>query len=144
MRAPPISRSSTSWKRPASTISLASPSPRRDLENRVALSGTRADRPVCRPIRTRPLRRLEHYWSHLSPSHLVLWPLSLLFSSVAATRRLLYRTEWLPTTRLPVPVIVVGNITAGGTGKTPLVIWLAEWLRDHGYMPGIVSRGYGG
>ena len=46
--------------------------------------------------------------------------------------------------KLPIPVIVVGNITVGGTGKTPLVIWLAETLRDMGHQPGVVSRGYGG
>jgi tetraacyldisaccharide 4'-kinase len=45
---------------------------------------------------------------------------------------------------MPVPVIVVGNITAGGTGKTPLVLWICDFLREHGYSPGIVSRGYGG
>ena len=50
----------------------------------------------------------------------------------------------LPSYRLPVPVIVVGNITAGGTGKTPLVLWVCDFLREQGYAPGIVSRGYGG
>ncbi len=50
----------------------------------------------------------------------------------------------LPSYRVPVPVIVIGNITAGGTGKTPLVLWLCDYLREQGYAPGIVSRGYGG
>ena len=50
----------------------------------------------------------------------------------------------LASYRMPVPVIVVGNITAGGTGKTPLVLWVCDFLREQGYEPGIVSRGYGG
>ena len=59
-------------------------------------------------------------------------------------RRALYRTGVLRSYRLPVPVIVIGNITAGGTGKTPLVLWVCDFLREQGYQPGIVSRGYGG
>jgi tetraacyldisaccharide 4'-kinase len=59
-------------------------------------------------------------------------------------RRALYAAGLLRHVRLPLAVIVVGNITVGGTGKTPLVIWLARWLRQSGYRPGIVTRGYGG
>ena len=58
-------------------------------------------------------------------------------------RRLLYRLRILRSHRAGVPVIVVGNLIAGGSGKTPLVLWLAEFLKDHGWTPGIVSRGYG-
>lgn len=72
----------------------------------------------------------------------LLIPLAFLFAFAAWLRRLSYRLGWLGTARLPVPVMVVGNITVGGTGKTPLVIWLAERLRARGYRPGIVSRGY--
>jgi tetraacyldisaccharide 4'-kinase len=87
---------------------------------------------------------LEQYWYRISPLHLALWPLSMVFAVLAAARRLLYRIGVMPATRLKVPVIVVGNISVGGTGKTPCVIWLAQWLSDHGCKPGIVARGYGG
>ena len=90
------------------------------------------------------MRRLEQYWYSISPLHLVLWPLSLFFGLVAALRRALYRSGALQVTRLPVPVVVVGNISVGGAGKTPLVIWLARLLRERGFAPGLVSRGYGG
>jgi tetraacyldisaccharide 4'-kinase len=73
----------------------------------------------------------------------MLWPVSLLFRALVATRRALYQVGWLKTDRLPVPVIVVGNVFVGGTGKTPLTIWLAEALRQAGYVPGIISRGHG-
>jgi len=59
-------------------------------------------------------------------------------------RRALYRLGVLASFRLPVPVSVVGNLTVGGSGKTPLVLWLAECLRQQGWQPGIISRGYGG
>ena len=72
------------------------------------------------------------------------WPLSLLFGLVAGWRRALHARGFLPVERLRVPVIVVGNITVGGSGKTPLVIALAEALRERGFHPGIVSRGHGG
>jgi tetraacyldisaccharide 4'-kinase len=87
---------------------------------------------------------LERHWYRVSPLHLLSWPISLVFAALAALRRLLYRTGSLPATYLPLPVIVIGNISVGGTGKTPLVIWLAEWLRERGFKPGIVCRGYGG
>lgn len=89
-------------------------------------------------------RWLEQQWYRTGPWHLVLVPLSWLFWELSALRRAFYRTGWLPSEKLPVPVVVVGNISVGGTGKTPLVIWLAENLRQQGYCPGIISRGYGG
>lgn len=72
-----------------------------------------------------------------------LLPVSLLFQGLVCLRRYLYANRVLHTTRLPVPVVVVGNIFVGGTGKTPFTIWLVESLRKAGYIPGVISRGYG-
>lgn len=90
------------------------------------------------------MRVLEYFWYRVRPAHVLLYPLSLVFAAIAATRRALYRSGWRSSMRMRVPVIVVGNITVGGTGKTPLITWLAEFLKDNGYHPGIVTRGYGG
>ncbi len=87
---------------------------------------------------------LERHWYRLSPVSLILLPLSLLFGLLVAVRRRLYRLGLFSSQQLPVPVIVIGNITVGGTGKTPLVIWLAGFLRQAGYAPGIITRGYRG
>lgn len=75
---------------------------------------------------------------------ILLLPLAYIFSDVVRLRRFLYRHGILKSYSLPVPAIVVGNITVGGTGKTPLIIWLADFLAKSGYKPGIISRGYGG
>ena len=86
----------------------------------------------------------ERLWYGRSAWRFILAPLAGLFCLLVAIRRRCYRLGLKRPRRLPVPVIVVGNITLGGTGKTPLVIWLAGWLRQRGYRPGIVARGYGG
>lgn len=82
-------------------------------------------------------------WSRRGTAARVLLPLSWLFGALAALRRGLYRMGWRKTERLPVPVVVAGNIFIGGTGKTPFAIWLAQSLRAAGYHPGVISRGYG-
>ncbi len=71
-------------------------------------------------------------------------PLSLAYGAVAGSRRRLYSRHLRKSTRLSCPVIVVGNLSVGGTGKTPLVCWLAARLKERGLKPGIVTRGYGG
>ncbi len=84
------------------------------------------------------------HWQTKTMASTLLLPLSWLYCLLVGARRLAYRSGVLRTQRLPVPVIVVGNLTVGGTGKTPLVIWLADLMRAHGWRPGIVTRGYGG
>jgi tetraacyldisaccharide 4'-kinase len=86
----------------------------------------------------------ERHWDRLTPVSVALLPLGLLFCLVVRLRRRLYLSGILSRVRLAVPVIVVGNITVGGTGKTPLVLWIAELLKRSGYRPGIVTRGYHG
>ena len=88
--------------------------------------------------------RLQSVWYGPAWRSLPLWPLALLFRAVLALRALLYRTGLLRTERARVPVIVVGNLTVGGTGKTPVAAWLARELAARGRRVGVVLRGYGG
>jgi tetraacyldisaccharide 4'-kinase len=87
---------------------------------------------------------IARIWSGESPLWLLLLPLSWLYGLVSGAIRLLYRLGLKQAWRAPVPVVVVGNLTAGGNGKTPVVIWLVEQLQKRGIRPGVVSRGYGG
>jgi tetraacyldisaccharide 4'-kinase len=86
----------------------------------------------------------ERHWYRLSMVSILLVPACLVFRLLVALRMLLYRCGVLRSERLPVPVIVVGNLTVGGTGKTPLVLALAQALRGKGRHPGILCRGYRG
>ena len=71
------------------------------------------------------------------------FPLSLVYGSIIWIRNKLYDLDWVPSYTFDIPIISVGNITTGGSGKTPLVMYLADLLQKNGKNPGIVSRGYG-
>ncbi len=85
---------------------------------------------------------LERHWYSVNRHQLYLYPLSLLFRLAVGLRRILYRAEFLPSERMLIPVVVVGNISVGGTGKTPLILALAQQFFEQGWHPVIVSRGY--
>ena len=87
---------------------------------------------------------LQRQWYQRASPPLWLLPFSLLFALMLGLRRWMAGLGWLSTHRLPVPVVVVGNITVGGTGKTPLTLALVAALQHRGWHPGIISRGYGG
>lgn len=87
------------------------------------------------------IKRLERAWYQKSRWPLLLWPLEQLYRMLSAKdQRQKQAQQW----HAPVPVLIVGNITVGGTGKSPLVATLVDYLRTQGWKPGIVSRGYGG
>ena len=83
-------------------------------------------------------------WYKGAPSYRLLIPLSGVYWLLITLRRFLYQIGLFGRQKAVVPVIVVGNITTGGTGKTPVTIWLVQALSTRGFTPGIVSRGYGG
>ena len=80
----------------------------------------------------------------LTPVSVLLLPLAAVYRLAVGLRRLAYLRGWIASFTVPVPVWIVGNITAGGSGKTPMVIWLVHWLIQQGLRPGVISRGYGG
>jgi tetraacyldisaccharide 4'-kinase len=100
-------------------------------------------RGCARRIRTSMLaERLEALWYRPPRLAYVLMPVALIYRGITGLRRALYRWRMLPRTRLGVPVIVIGNVTVGGTGKTPLTLWLVERLAAQGMHPGVVCKSY--
>jgi tetraacyldisaccharide 4'-kinase len=87
---------------------------------------------------------LNAIWYGESPLRWLLWPAACLYRALARLRRALYARGVLKAVQLEVPVIVIGNVSVGGTGKTPFVIWLASQLRGRGIRVGLVTRGYRG
>jgi tetraacyldisaccharide 4'-kinase len=83
------------------------------------------------------------HWYRRSALAWLLWPASLVFGFLVLFRKTLYRVRLLKSVHPGIPVIVVGNLVAGGSGKTPLVLWIAEFLKSKGWSPAIVSRGFG-
>jgi tetraacyldisaccharide 4'-kinase len=99
---------------------------------------------MSEPITQRLSEWVQSVWYEKRPIALLFLPLSAIFYAIVVVRRLLYKIGFKKSTRLTAPVIIIGNITVGGTGKTPFTIWLAQELKKKGYRPGIISRGYGG
>ena len=90
------------------------------------------------------LRRvLVESWNRRGVLAFLLWPVSVLYGLFTAARNGLYKVQWLAVERVPVPVIVVGNVIVGGAGKTPVTMALVQHLTRHGLKAGVVSRGYG-
>ncbi|VAW64351.1 Tetraacyldisaccharide 4'-kinase [hydrothermal vent metagenome] len=90
------------------------------------------------------MKSLDQYWNSINFISLVLLPLSVIFYLISRFRKLAYQIGITASYKSPVPVIVVGNISVGGTGKTPLIIELVKQLQALGKKPGVISRGYGG
>jgi tetraacyldisaccharide 4'-kinase len=84
------------------------------------------------------------FWYRRGAIAWLLWPVSMVFCFLVVTRKLLYKIRLLRSRHPGIPVIIVGNVTVGGSGKTPLTIWIAEFLKAKGWSPAIVSRGYKG
>jgi len=90
------------------------------------------------------MKSLEHYWYESNYLVWLLLPISWIYCLIAVIRRKLYQLNIKKSYRAKVPLVVIGNIVAGGSGKTPLLISLCEYIQQCGFKPGVVSRGYGG
>jgi tetraacyldisaccharide 4'-kinase len=88
-------------------------------------------------------RKAPQFWERRGPTALLLWPLSWLYGLVLRARKFMQDLGLINRQASPIPTIIVGNIRVGGTGKTPIVIALAQRLSQLGWKPGIISRGYG-
>jgi len=90
------------------------------------------------------MKSLPHYWYSSNKIVWLLLPLSWLYCSVVTVRRWLYKINWKKSFTADRPIVVIGNIVAGGSGKTPLLIAVCKYIKAKGFSPGVVSRGYGG
>jgi tetraacyldisaccharide 4'-kinase len=88
-------------------------------------------------------RRLTELWYRPDPGPSALQPFAWLYAALLRVRRRAYAAGWKHSIAVGVPVVVIGNLTVGGTGKTPLTVWLAQRLTERGFEVGVVSRGYG-
>lgn len=105
---------------------------------------TRRRCPEIVSLRSALEARINQRWYARHPGWLwLLWPLEWLYAALVLLRRWAYQRGWLPSQKVRVPVVVVGNIVAGGAGKTPLIIALVHALSERGWRVGVVSRGYG-
>lgn len=102
-----------------------------------------APRSLQQNLKARLAQRIALEWQRRGPWAWALWPCSRVFAGIAALRRASFRLGLRKTENVGVPLVVVGNLTAGGTGKTPTVIALVDALRAAGFTPGVISRGYG-
>jgi len=86
----------------------------------------------------------NYLWYQSKCLYYFLIPFSWIFHAIVSLRKFLYKCQILKSKKFKIPVVVIGNITVGGCGKTPCVIALTRYLKEEGFRPGIISRGYGG
>lgn len=108
----------------------------------MAAPGPQPPLPSAQP-RANTATGLRKTWQTRGPAAALLWPVSLVYRTLVAIRRRMYRAGWLKAEHPGRPVVVVGNVIAGGAGKTPVVIALVQHLQARGLRPGVISRGYG-